>query len=179
MATSASTTAQTTAPAEPDPPARPPRSVAAVRIVLGWVFLWAFLDKTFGLGYGTPADQAWIDGASPTAGFLASRDGTFGELFRAMAGHAWSEWLFMGGMAGLGIALTLGIGLRLAAIGGTVLMATMWMSMLPLVSNPIVDIHVFYALAMIALAALNAGDRWGLGPRWQSLGMVRRLPILR
>ena len=183
MATRATTTAQTNAPPGPDVPApersRPPRALAVVRIVLGWVFLWAFLDKTFGLGYATPADQGWLDGGSPTAGFLASREGTFGELFRTMSGQAYSEWLFMGGMAGLGIALTLGIGLRLAAIGGSVLMVSMWMSMLPLDSNPIVDVHIFYALAMIALAILNAGDRWGLGRWWSDLGLVRRLPILR
>ncbi len=96
-----------------------------------------------------------------------------------MSDQAWSEWLFMGGMAGLGIALTLGIGLRLAAIGGTVLMASMWMSMLPLKDNPIVDVHVFYMVAMIALAITSAGDRWGLGRWWKDLGLVRRLPILR
>ncbi|MFC3824299.1 hypothetical protein ACFOSO_37505, partial [Planomonospora venezuelensis] len=28
---------------------------AAARIALGWVFLWAFADKTFGLGFATPA----------------------------------------------------------------------------------------------------------------------------
>ena len=48
---------------------------------LGWVFLWAFLDKTFGLGFGTGldaetgvvdrfGDAAWINGGSPTLGFL-------------------------------------------------------------------------------------------------------------
>ncbi len=166
---------------EADAPASelPPRSFAVVRIVLGWVFLWAFLDKTFGFGYPTAAGQGWADGASPTAGFLASRQGSFGELFQGLSGQAWSDWMFMGGMAGLGIALTLGIGLRLAAIGGTVLMVTMWMSMLPLDSNPIVDVHIFYAVAMIALAIGCAGERWGLGRWWKDLGLVRRFPILR
>ena len=42
------------------------------RISLGWVFLWAFLDKTFGLGYATESKDAWIDGGSPTFGFLSS-----------------------------------------------------------------------------------------------------------
>lgn len=183
MASNATTTVPAAPLREPDEhtttPARPPRALAAVRIVLGWVFLWAFLDKTFGLGYSTPAGEGWIDGASPTAGFLASRSGSFGELFRDMSGQPWSEWLFMGGMLGLGLALILGIGLRLAAVGGTVLMVTMWMSMLPLDTNPIVDVHIFYAFAMIALAVSRAGDRWGLGRWWKDLGLVRRFPILR
>src|SRR5688572_461628 len=29
--------------------------LAGVRLALGWVFLWAFLDKAFGLGFATPA----------------------------------------------------------------------------------------------------------------------------
>ena len=33
---------------------------AALRIVLGFTFFWAFLDKVFGLGYATPSERAWI-----------------------------------------------------------------------------------------------------------------------
>ena len=29
------------------------RALAVLRIATGFVFLWAFLDKTFGLGYAT------------------------------------------------------------------------------------------------------------------------------
>ncbi|MEV4569763.1 hypothetical protein AB0K12_38895 [Nonomuraea sp. NPDC049419] len=43
---------------------------AAARIAIGWIFLWAFLDKTFGWGFATPSDRAWIAGGSPTTGFL-------------------------------------------------------------------------------------------------------------
>ena len=45
--------------------------LAVFRVVLGFEFLWAFLDKTFGLGYATPAARAWINGGSPTKGFLS------------------------------------------------------------------------------------------------------------
>src|SRR5690625_2129093 len=42
------------------------RKVLAIsRIVIGFTFLWAFLDKLFGLQYSTPAENAWIDGGSP------------------------------------------------------------------------------------------------------------------
>ncbi len=43
---------------------------AALRIALGWIFLWAFLDKLFGLGHETASQAAWVNGGSPTAGFL-------------------------------------------------------------------------------------------------------------
>ena len=44
---------------------------AGTRLALGWIFLWAFLDKLFGLGHSTPSTGAWINGGSPTKGFLA------------------------------------------------------------------------------------------------------------
>ena len=44
--------------------------IAAIRLSLGWIFLWAFLDKLFGLGHETAAKAAWIHGGHPTLGFL-------------------------------------------------------------------------------------------------------------
>jgi hypothetical protein len=48
--------------------ARAARFLAVFRVVVGLEFLWAFLDKTFGLGYATPAARAWINGGSPIVG---------------------------------------------------------------------------------------------------------------
>lgn len=45
-------------------------SLALLRLATGWIFLWAFLDKTFGLGFSTPIDRAWINGGTPSQGFL-------------------------------------------------------------------------------------------------------------
>ena len=42
------------------------------RILVGFVFLWAFVDKTFGLGVATKAKDAWINGVSPTTGFYST-----------------------------------------------------------------------------------------------------------
>ena len=44
-------------------------SLAVLRVSMGFVFLWAFLDKAFGLHYSTPSSKAWIHGGSPTKGF--------------------------------------------------------------------------------------------------------------
>ncbi len=41
------------------------------RIALGWIFLWAFLDKLFGWTFATPAGKGWLEGGSPTKGFLS------------------------------------------------------------------------------------------------------------
>ncbi|MFJ2697751.1 hypothetical protein ACIO5Z_16165, partial [Streptomyces rochei] len=43
---------------------------ASARVLMGFVFLWAFVDKTFGFGYATASGKGWVDGGSPTEGFL-------------------------------------------------------------------------------------------------------------
>ena len=160
--------------------------LAVFRVVLGFEFLWAFLDKTFGLGYATPAARAWINGGSPTKGFLSRvAVGPLEGTFHAIAGAAWADWLFMAGLLGIGIALILGIGLRAAAVSGTVMMVLMWAAEWPLAKvtsagepsmsvNPIVDYHIIYALALIALAVTYAGHTWGLGRWWAKLPFVQR-----
>ncbi|WP_249346916.1 hypothetical protein [Microbispora sp. H11081] len=153
---------------------------AAARIAIGWVFLWAFLDKTFGFGFATPAAKAWINGGSPTTGFLkGTADNALGGMFNALAGQAWVDWLFMIGLAGIGTALILGIGMRIAAATGGLLLVLMWAAELPLTTNPFMDDHIVYAIVLIGLALANAGDTLGLGKAWAATPLVRRLPILR
>lgn len=164
----------------------PSAALAGLRIATGFVFLWAFLDKLFGLGYSTTSERAWINGGSPTEGFLSNVFvGPFASTFRSMAGDAWVDWLFMLGLLAIGAAVFLGVGLRLAAVSGTVLMALMWASEwhpakhtsageLTSSTNPLVDYHVIYALALIVIAATYAGDRWGLGRIWARVPLVQR-----
>src|SRR3954447_10955135 len=55
---------------------------AGARLSLGWVFLWAFLDKVFGLGHETPAGKGWLDGGNPTKGFLSGgAKGAFASFY--------------------------------------------------------------------------------------------------
>jgi thiosulfate dehydrogenase [quinone] large subunit len=162
------------------------RFLAVVRVVTGFVFLWAFLDKTFGFGYATPTAKAWIHGGSPTKGFLSGvAAGPLESTFHTWAGAAWADWLFMVALAGIGIALILGIGLRIAAVSGTVLMLLMWAAEWPpakmssageptMSTNPIVDYHIIYALVLTAAAVLAAGNTWGFGKLWARLPFVQR-----
>ena len=171
-------------PAGPDAaPAQVPATAyawAAARLALGWIFLWAFLDKLFGLGFATPTERAWINGGSPTTGFLkGTADNALGGFFTGLAGQAWVDWLFMLGLAGVGIALITGAGLRIAAIAGGVMMLLMWAAELPLANNPFVDDHIVYAIVLVGLALANAGDVLGIGRWWGSTELVRRFPILK
>jgi thiosulfate dehydrogenase (quinone) large subunit len=164
---------------------RATKFLAVFRVLLGFEFLWAFADKTFGFGYATPAERAWINGGSPTKGFLSRvAVGPLEGTFHAIAGAAWADWLFMLGLLGIGTALVLGIGLRIAAVSGTLMMLAMWAAEWPLArftsageptmsTNPIVDYHIIYALALIALALTYAGHTWGLGKLWARLPFVQ------
>ncbi|MFI6335736.1 hypothetical protein [Streptomyces sp. NPDC050535] len=158
---------------------------AGLRIATGFIFLWAFLDKTFGWGYATASDKAWTDGGSPTKGFLSGvAAGPMQSTFHSWAGAGWANWLFMLGLLGVGLALVSGIALRLAAVAGTALMAFMWIAEWPpakhladgspsMSSNPLIDYHVLYAVVLIALAVASAGTTWGLGRTWARLPVVR------
>ncbi|WP_127504725.1 DoxX family membrane protein [Actinoplanes solisilvae] len=149
--------------------------LAGIRLALGWVFLWAFLDKLFGLGRGTPAANAWLDGGSPTAGFLGkAATGPFTGLYNAIAGNVVVDVLFMTALLGIGVALILGIGMRIAAAAGALLTILMWTAVLPPETNPFMDDHLIYAAVLILLALLGAGTTWGLGRRWAATPLVRR-----
>ena len=153
--------------------------LAVIRLSLGWVFLWAFLDKLFGLGHATPSERAWINGGSPTEGFLAnSPTGPFKGFYNDLAGLAWVDWLFMIGLAAIGVALILGVGMRVAAAAGTVLLLMMWTAVLPPANNPFMDDHLIYALVLILLAVANAGRYYGLGRWWERTALVRGRPYL-
>ncbi|WP_231954805.1 DoxX family protein [Actinoplanes derwentensis] len=161
------------------------RGLAVLRISLGFVFLWAFFDKLFGWNYATPAERAWINGGSPTKGFLSGVDvGPFPGFFTGIAGQAWADWLFMLGLLGVGAALVLGIGLRLAAGAGALMMLLMWFAEFPPArttgageathsTNPIMDYHLVYALSAIVTALTYAGHTWGLGRQWAKLPFVQ------
>jgi thiosulfate dehydrogenase (quinone) large subunit len=154
--------------------------LAGLRLALGWVFLWAFLDKMFGLGHGTAAKAAWINGGSPTKGFLAfGTAGPFKGFYQEIAGAAWADWLFMLGLLGIGVALILGIGTRIAAVAGGVLLVMMWTAVLPPENNPFLDDHLVYAGLLAVLALVGAGDTLGLGRIWAKLPIVQRLPWLK
>jgi thiosulfate dehydrogenase [quinone] large subunit len=157
---------------------RPTRALdimlGAARLSIGFIFAWAFLDKTFGLGHDTVSKSAWIHGGSPTTGFLGhATAGPLAGAYGHLAGHAWADWLFMVGLAGIGAALMLGIGMRIAAAAGALMLVLMWSAVLPPANNPFMDEHLIYAIVLVALALARAGAPLGLGARWAKLSVVR------
>jgi thiosulfate dehydrogenase [quinone] large subunit len=174
------------------------RALAVLRIAFGVTFLWAFLDKTFALGFSTGAqfaedgsragidfmaqDAAWLNGGSPTEGFLSfgvPPDNPFHGFFTSLAGQTWVDWLFMAGLLGVGVTLLLGVGMRIGTAAGALMYAFMYAASLPLANNPVVDDHLIGVIVMAVLALGAAGTTWGLGRWWNRTGPVRKYPVLR
>ena len=127
----------------------------AARLLLGWTFLWAFLDKLFGFGFATQRGDAWIRGGSPSTGFLDFETAIpFEGFFRDVLDSAILDWVFMVGLALIGISLILGVCVRIAAWTGAALLVLLYISAFPPTHNPVVDGHV---LTETPDAAFRAG----------------------
>lgn len=164
----------------------------ALRIMMGFTFFWAFLDKMFALGFTTGrnpetgvidffGDAAWISGGSPTEGFLQFGLHTkepFLSFYQGLAGSAWVDWVYMLSIAAIGLALIVGVGTRLAAIGGIIWLAIFYTaSAIWPEHNPVVDDHVVYAVILAAIAYVGAGRFLGFGKMWRKTALVQRYPI--
>lgn len=154
--------------------------IGVLRISMGWVFLWAFIDKVFGLGFATVSDKSWLSGNSPTYGFL--KFGTHGPLkplFESLAGNPLIDWLFMLGLLGVGVALVLGIAKKLSTLSGSLLLLLMWLAAFPPENNPFVDEHIIYILVLQLLLHLRSGEVFGLGNWWNETEIVKKSPFLK
>jgi thiosulfate dehydrogenase [quinone] large subunit len=151
---------------------------ATTRLGLGWIFLWAFLDKMFGLGHETASAESWIHGGSPTQGFLSGSVGPFSSIYHGIAGAGLVDGLFMVGLAAIGGLLILGIGMRFACGAGALMVVLMWSAALPPADNLFLDDHIIYALVLIGLALAGAGNTLGFGHWWTRTSLVQRFPWL-
>jgi thiosulfate dehydrogenase [quinone] large subunit len=127
-----------------------------LRVSMGFVFLWAFFDKTFGLGFATKFENAWIRGGSPTTGFLNfGVKGPFAEIFQSLAGVAVVDWLFMLGLLFVGLALIFNRFVKWGAIAGSIMLFLMYLALLLPENNPVIDDHLIYILVLV-LISLNS-----------------------
>jgi thiosulfate dehydrogenase [quinone] large subunit len=150
--------------------------LGALRIAVGWLALWAFLDKTFGLGHDTTPARSWLNGGSPTRAFLAAARGPLSGFYRAVAGSPMTDALVMASLLAIGTALVLGVAVRAAAVAGAVLSVLAWSVVLPPAGDPLVDDHLIAAMVLVLLALLGAGDTLGLGRTWADTSLARRFP---
>jgi thiosulfate dehydrogenase (quinone) large subunit len=161
---------------------------ALLRIGLGLLYLWAFVSQAFGVGYTNSetdangnveygwhfdydADNGWITSGfehSPTAGYVDNAHGPTAFIVQELpTGIDDFGWIFA--IGGLGIALTFGIFMGIAGWGGFLLNMIIWFAGFPPSNNPLIDgEHMAFALAILLLMYLQAGNRWGLGRWWRA-----------
>lgn len=161
-------------------------ALSITRIFIGWVFLWAFLDKLLALGFSTGRDRAtgevavlgeraWVNGAHVTEGYLANASGPMGEFFQGWADVRFFDWVFMLGLLGVGLALILGIGTKIGAISAAAMLALMYLANFDNSNNPFMDDHIIYAVAGIGIAWVELERQAiGLGRWWRTLPIVQK-----
>jgi thiosulfate dehydrogenase [quinone] large subunit len=96
-----------------------------------------------------------------------------------LAGQAWVDWLFMLGLLLIGAALILGIGVKIAGWTGAIMMALMFLAVLPPEHNPIIDEHVVYLFLLVGFTVSDAGNYLGFGKWWGSVRLVKKYAWLR
>lgn len=128
--------------------------LAALRVALGWLFFYAGIVKVM--------NPSWT-----AAGFLRGAKAFVGlyQWFALPANIGWVNVVNEWGLTLLGIALILGIGVRVASFLGVLLMALYYLPHgfpQPDATAYIVDEHVIYALVLCLLIAVRAGRTYGL-----------------
>jgi thiosulfate dehydrogenase [quinone] large subunit len=164
-------------------------SAALLRIGIGLTYLWGFIEQAFGVTYtnatsdaagkptsygwhfGHDADLGWITSGfehSPTAQYIGNTHGPLAFIPQNLpTGLDDFGWLFA--IGGLGIAVTLGIAMRIAGWGGFLLNILVWLCSFPPSGNPIIDAeHMMFAFSLLLLMFLHAGNTWGLGRWWEA-----------
>ena len=165
------------------------RFLSLTRIAIGFVFLWAFFDKLLALGFSTGKDgetgavdyfgpKAWISGGHVTEGYLVyggNPDSPFHDFFVGLGDDRWTDIPFMLGLLGIGLALMLGIGTKVGAWAATAMLLFMYMTQMLPSTNPILDDHIVYALAVIGIVYVELrGQAFGLGSWWRKLPIVQK-----
>ena len=152
-----------------------------LRLTMGLIFLWAFIDKVFGLGFATTPEKAWLAGGSPTAGFLQfGVHGPFAYFYHSLAGIPMVDWLFMLGLLFVGLSLTFGILVKLGSLTGIIMLLLMYMAVgIQPINNPFIDDHIVYILIMIGLMMSDSGDYLGFSQAWSRINLVQKFKILR
>lgn len=145
--------------------------LAILRVALGWLFFYAGITKVM--------NQAWS-----AKGYLLSSK-TFPEFYAWLASDGVLpvvDFINKWGLTLLGVALILGICVRLASLLGALMMVMYWFPVLtfPKVAHGyIVDEHIIYALVLIYFAAVRAGRTYGLENACARLPLCSKYPGLR
>lgn len=162
------------------------RGILALRLLLGWVFLFAGLEKLLQVGGGGPFSAGgflrfatagtWpgaAEGAvvNPTQAFWVS-------LAENPAALGLIDFIVPVGQVLIGAALILGLATRFAAVMGALMMGLFFVAAWDF-GHGIVNQHFVYGALALVLAYARAGEIYGLDAYLERLPVVQRAPALR
>lgn len=158
-------------------------AIALARITVGWVFLFAGVEKVLGAtpfsaaGFLKFATLGTAEGAAegaivnPTHDFWVSLAGN-GTLMPIV------NFLVMFGEVAIGVALILGIATRFASLMGFLMMGLFWIAAWDF-AHGVINYHSVLAITTLALGIFGAGEAYGLDAYVDQTPIVKRIPGLR
>jgi len=152
--------------------------LAIVRIGMGWLLLWSFFDKVFGLGFSTPAGGGWIDGVSPSSYISYVASGPLADFYISLGGNVFVDILMMAGLLCIGGTLIFGFASKICTAAFIAFMLIMFSLQLPPNDNPIINYKVLLAVAMLAIYYMGGFEKLSIYNWYKELAIVRRFPIL-
>jgi thiosulfate dehydrogenase [quinone] large subunit len=151
-------------------------SLLSLRFIMGWVFFYAGMSKVIDPEWSVRGYLNYaISPENPLRDFLGY------DIWSIMA-NDW-YWLLTPlnqvGLTLVGLALLLGIFVRLSAFGGALMMTFYWLASFPLTDAFIIDFHLVYVLLLFAVGAFGAGRILGLDAYIEDTEIVKQYPLLR
>ena len=147
-----------------------------LRIFFGLEFLWAFLDRFFGLGIATAPEASFLSGAKQTEGYLrfvTNPDSPFAFIFNGpdallleLGGIV--DLMYMGMLFIGGITLITGIGVRIGGISTFLFFFSVWLATIPPEFHPFIEAHFLQMWILLFFAISDSGYWLGLGERWNN-----------
>ena len=162
------------------------KALAALRVVLGFGFLWAGLSKFLMIGASAPFTSGgflkfgtvgtWPGVAEAAEGAPPVIVNPTHDLWVALAGNAAAlsvvDTLVVFGQIAIGVALILGFATRFSGLMGALMMTFLTIAAWDF-GHGLVNQTSLYAVVALVLAATHAGKAYGLD------GLLDRITVLR
>ena len=158
--------------------------ILAFRLTIGWVFLFAGIEKLFLSGHAFDASKFLQFGTLGTAAGAA--EGAIvnptHQLWVDLASNAAAmdvvNFLVPFGQVAIGLALILGLATRFAGVMGALMMAFIGIASWDF-ANGVVNYHVVLTVSSLILAVIAAGEIYGVDAVVDESPVVKRSPGLR
>lgn len=131
------------------------KTIFLLRVAIGWLFLYSGFTKVMDPSWSAAVYLKDAQTLKPLFDFFASPE----NIGWVSSLNAWGQLL-------IGLALVTGVGVKIAAASGMLLMVLYYLPILnfPMVGKRsfLVDDHVIFFLVLLLLKKFDAGSYWGL-----------------